>query len=195
MKIEVYGVGIKINPQLEERIDRKLAKFQRHFGEDAVCQVKCSNDGPNLRRIEITIFYKKHIYRAERSAEDILTALDLAISILEGQIRKQRTKMRRRKKDFAYLSEFLSEGDGLSANEEYAEGEEDALQGASFRYKTFALRPMSREEAALQMELLGHNFFLFEDDESGKVNLVYKRKGGDYGIIDPEQTLANYENN
>lgn len=187
MKIEIYSVGMRVGDRLEERIEQKLEKFHRYFDDAAECQVKLSEDGPNLRRVEITVFVKKHIYRAERSAENIITALDLTISILEGQIRKQKTKLRKRKKDYAYLKDFFSDEENLlNEDEEFAEGDEEILNGQTFKYKSFPLSPMSREEAALQMELLGHSFYLYTDTDSGNVNLVYKRKNGDYGIIDPE---------
>jgi putative sigma-54 modulation protein len=185
MKLEIFGVGLKVGPQLEKRIRRKMEKFDKYFDETASCQVKCSKDGQDLRKVEITIYVKKHILRAEKTDEDILTALDSAIAALEGQIRKQKSKLKKRKKDYAYLEDFFLEEADVEAELE-PESQAGDLNGATFRFKTFPLSPMNHEEAALQMELMGHDFFLYLDGETGKVNLVYKRRDGNYGVLDPD---------
>lgn len=187
MKLEIQGVGLKVGPQLERRITEKLEKFQRYFADDVTCQVKCSNESPELRKVEITLYIRKHIYRAERTAGDVFTALDLAVDVLEGQIRKHKTKIEKRIHDYAYMKEFLREEVPAETDDEVvAFGDEEALQGATFRHKRFELHPMSKEEAALQMELLGHTFFLYLSADTGKVQLVYKRRDGNYGIIEPD---------
>ncbi len=188
MKLEIQGVGMKIGPQLERRITEKLEKFQRYFADDVLCQVKCSNESPELRKVEITLFIRKHIYRAERTAGDVFTALDLAVDVLEGQIRKHKTKIEKRIHDYAYMKEYLRNEvpDEIEEDVEMARGDEEELQGATFRHKRFELHPMSKEEAALQMELLGHNFFLYLSDLTGKVQVVYKRRDGNYGVIEPD---------
>ena len=108
MKLEIQGKGMRIGPQLERRITKKLEKFQRYFADDVLCQVKCTSESPELRKVEITLFIRKHIYRAERSAADVFTALDLAVGVLEGQIRKHKTKIVKRNHDYSYMKEYLA---------------------------------------------------------------------------------------
>ncbi len=190
MKLEMQGKGMKIGPQLERRITEKLAKFQNYFDDSVTCQVKCSTDSPETRKVEITLYIRKHIYRAERTAGDVFTALDLAVDVLEGQIRKHKTKIEKNIHDYAYMKEYLkyevpdeiseTSGNGASA------AAEPEITAERFRHKSFELRPMTKEEAALQMELLGHTFFLYENADTERVNLVYKRHDGNYGVIEPD---------
>jgi putative sigma-54 modulation protein len=121
---------------------------------------------------------QKHYYRAECSADDIFTALDEAIEVLEGQIRKHKTRIEKKIHDYAYMKEYLRTEVPLPAE---TEEEEKRI----IRRKTFDLAPMDAEEAILQMEMLGHSFLLFLDADTEKVCAVYRRKDGNYGLIEP----------
>lgn len=181
MRIDIQSVDMKVGQELRNRIEDKLSKFDRYFDDSALCEVKCTTDGPDLKRVEITLHVDKKIYRAERSEDDIFTALDSAIDVLQGQIRKHKTLMSNMNGKYDSMKKFVQEElvDNTSADEETDEVNYD------FRYKSFEIQAMSDEEAAMQMDLLNHSFFVYISDETGHVNVIYKRKGDSYGVIEP----------
>ena len=159
-----------VRESLEVLIEKKLHKFDKFFGEDTEALVTCrTRKGAKI--IEITVNYGQTVFRAEEESETFITALDRAAEALERQIRKNKTRLERRMRTGAFV---IDEGD----DDEYAEEE-----GFKIRRKTFPFKPMSCEEAILQMNLLGHSFFAFTDQDTGGVCVVYKRKEGDYGLI------------
>jgi putative sigma-54 modulation protein len=176
MKLNVNGKGIKVGDQLQQRIEEKLGKFTRFFGDDITASVKVRPE--KLQKyLEITLKIQKHFYRAETVADDVFTALDEAIEVLEGQIRKHKTRIEKRIHDYAYMKEYLKT--------EAPDTAEPAEEAKIIKRKSFDITPMEADEAVLQMELLGHNFHLYLDAETGKVCVVYKRKDGNYGLIEP----------
>ena len=177
MRLDVQGVDMRIGQELRERIETKVGKYDKYFDDRALCQVKCTHDGPDLKRVEITLFVDKRVYRAERSEEDIFTALDSAIAVINGQIRKHKTKMAKFSGPYESMQEFIEN--------ELQEPELEIDEKTVFRYKEFEIQPMSDEEAALQMELLNHSFFIYLSAETAKVNVIYKRHSGGYGVIEP----------
>lgn len=179
MKIYLDCEGLRLNDRMDERVHKKLEKFQRYFDDDAEARVKFRAEASQLR-CEITLKIDRHYYRAEALEQQSDSAFDKTLTILEGQIRKHKTKMERKLRNYAYMKDYLRE----ETLEEELGGEEE--EEFKVRYKSFPIQPMSDEEAILQMELLGHNFFLYLNPEQGKVSLVYKRKEGSYGIIEPE---------
>ncbi len=156
--------------------EKKLGKFDRIFKDGATATVKAVKKG-NLESVEVTIVSMGTIYRSEKQAETVLIALDMAIDALERQIRKNKTKLEKRLREGAF--ERVPE-------EPVLEPELEEAGEINFKTKTFAIKPMSPEEAVLQMELLGHNFFVFENDTTGKVNVVYLRNDKNYGLIAQE---------
>ncbi len=176
MKINIHGKGIKVGDQLHHRIEEKLGKFNRFFGDDTIANVKVRPDGES-KVIEVTLKIQKHFYRAECSADDIFTALDDAVEVLEGQIRKHKTRIEKKIHDYAYMKEYLQ-------TEVPQPGEND-FESEIIKRKSFELSPMDADEAVLQMEMLGHNFLLYLDMETEKVCAVYKRKDGHYGLLEP----------
>ncbi len=181
MKVNVTGKGIKINDQLRERVESKLRKYDRYFKDDATATVKVRPEGEQVC-VEITIKIKRHIYRAEVIADEVNTALDLCIDALERQIRKHKTRLQKNVRDYAYLQEYLKTQVPVDS---FDEEEEETLEGKLIRRKSFDISPMSVDEACLQMEMLGHSFLLFLSEEGDRVCLVYKRKDGNYGLIEP----------
>ncbi len=177
MKININGKGMKVGDQLKNRIEDKLSKFDRFFGDEAVATVKVRPE-KNQKCLEVTLKIGKHYYRAECTADDVFTALDQAMDVLEGQIRKHKTKIEKRIHDYAYMKEYLKSQVDLPETDE----EEHYI----IRRKSFTLDPMDADEAALQMEMLGHSFLLYLDIETDKVCVVYKRHDGNYGVIEPE---------
>jgi len=176
MKITVNGKGMKISNALQEKVEEKLGKFSRYFGDDATATVKVRPEKDQVI-MEITMHVHNHFYRGETTAPEPFTALDLTIDVIERQIRKHKARIEKRVRNNAYMKEYFKDQTVL---------EEAENSSKIMKTKTFDLVPMDPEEATLQMELLGHSFLLFLNMENSKVNLVYKRKDGDYGLIEPE---------
>ncbi|SHJ76261.1 putative sigma-54 modulation protein [Hathewaya proteolytica DSM 3090] len=174
MKIKLVGKNIEITEGLREAVDKKLCKLDKYFKEEVAATVAMEVQ-KGIHKVEVTIPFSGGMLRSEEANDDMYKSIDLIIDKLERQIRKQKTKLQRK-----LHSEFLDFG----AIPEYSsQGEEESK---IVRTKRFAMKPMMAEEAVLQMELLGHNFFVYMDADSSEVNVVYKRKDGHYGLIEPD---------
>lgn len=174
----IVARDITVPPATEKKILDKTAKFDRWFGDEARMEIKVEPDNREVL-CEITLQIRRHYYRAEANADDILAACEAAISIMEGQIRKHKTKMKRRQKQFDYMKPYF-------ADNPLDDIQDDDDQPKIVREKTFPIHPMDVDEAVLQMELLDHPFFLFLNADTGKVALLYERKKGGYGLIEPQ---------
>ena len=173
MKITIYGKQMSVRDSLKDAVEKKLSKFDKLFGEDTEAFVTCKIR-KGVKIIEITVNYGGATFRSEEENETFLSALDRAVEGLERQIRKNKTRVEKMiKRTPAMIDEF---------DDEYEE-EEDF----SIRVKTFPFKPMTPEEAILQMNLIGHAFYAFIDSETGETCVVYKRKEGSYGLIVPEK--------
>ncbi len=171
MKINIRGKNLDVNPALRQYAEKKLVKLQKYIKpEPRVCQVVFSTQRENYV-VEVTIPLNGMIVRAEESAPDGFVSIDLVIGKLERQLKKHKTRLLRRDKG---LPKSLDE-------------KRESETGEIVRVKRFAMKPMMPEEAALQMELLGHNFFVFPNGETGAMNVIYKRKDGNFGLIEPEE--------
>lgn len=175
MRITVSGKNIEITNALKDRVEKKLSKFEKYFTPITEAQATLSVE-KNRQIIEVTIPFNGVILRGEEATEDMYTSIDNVVEKLERQIHKQKTRLERRIKDGSVKFE------NILYNERYTEEEEAKI----VKKKRFAIKPMSPEEAVMQMELLGHSFFVFTNSDTEEVNVVYKRKHGDYGIIEPE---------
>ncbi len=153
----------------QQRIDSKLGKF---FGDDADVKIVIS-EHKNEIVIELTVRYNSMLYRAERSAVDKTAALDDAIDKIIRQIRKNKTRVEKRLKDTAF-------------KESFTELVPEQTDYEIIKHKKFKMRPMDIEEAILQMNLLGHNFFMFTNAATGEINVVYKRAEGNYAVLEPD---------
>ena len=171
MKITIYGKQMTVRDSLKDLIEKKLAKFDKFFGENSDAFVTCRTR-KGVKILEITVIYMGTTFRCEVESETFMTALDRACEGLERQIRKNKTRLEKKVKSGAFT--ILDAED----DDEYEEEGEFEI-----RTKTFPFKPMSTEEAILQMNLLGHAFFAYTDDASGRVCVVYKRKSGGYGLI------------
>ncbi len=178
MKITTQGIGIHIGQRLEEKMVDKLSKFNKYFGDDATFSIKIHPERDS-KNVEITLRLQNHVYRAEAKDEEILTAFDRAIDKLESQIRRHKTRFEKQIHDYAYMKSYLSDFAYLE------EDEDDYEERTIIKRKSFQLYPMTQDEAVLQLEMLGHNFLVYLDAESGTVCVVYKRKDGNYGLIEP----------
>ena len=174
MRFTITGRNIEVTQGLREAVEDKLGKLDRFFAPatEAVVRLSVQKD---IQKIEVTIPVKGHIIRAEESSSDIYVSIYLVEEILERQLKKYKNKLIDKKQSAPSFSEaFLQEE--ASAEEEIQ----------IVKSKKFAVKPMDPEEACVQMELLGHNFYVFLNADTEEVNVVYKRKGGTYGLIEPE---------
>ena len=174
MRYTISGKNINITPGLKDAVESKLGKLECYFSPDTEVQVTLSVE-KGRQKIEVTIPVKGSIIRAEQDSSDMYVSVDLVEEIIERQIKKYKTKIVDKKQSALAFSEaFL---------QEEAEQEETVN---IVKTKRFAMKPMDAEEACVQMELLGHNFFMFLNADTNEVNVVYKRKGNSYGQIEPE---------
>lgn len=176
MNISINGRHITVRDDLKELIAKKLAKFDRFFPNGADASVTCKKVRDN-ECMEITISVNGTLFRAEESAPSFQTSLTRCVDTIEGQIRKNKTRLEKRMK-----SSFTTPAP--EAGEAVVE-EEGAFE---LRTKRFCLKPMTVEEAILQMNLLGHSFYVFEDADTTETCIVYKRNAG-YGVIIPDKNV------
>ena len=175
MRITISGKNIVITDALKDRVSKKLSKFEKFFGPNTEAHATLSVEkGRHI--FEVTIPFNGIILRGEEATDDMYMSIDNVIEKLERQIRKQKTKLERKMKDYNLSFDTLFEN--------MPEEEDNEIQ--IVKTKKFAIKPMPAEEAAMQMELLGHNFFVFSNSDTEEVNVIYKRKDGNYGLIEPE---------
>ena len=174
MRFTITGRNIEVTQGLREAVEDKLGKLDRFFAPatEAVVRLSVQKD---IQKIEVTIPVKGHIIRAEESSSDMYVSIDLVEEILERQLKKYKNKLIDKKQSAPSFSEAFLQEDA-SAEEEIQ----------IVKSKKFAVKPMDPEEACVQMELLGHNFYVFLNADTEEVNVLYKRKGGTYGLIEPE---------
>ena len=174
MKISVYGKQMNVRESLQVLIEKKLQKFDKFFGEDTEAFVTCKVR-KSVKIVEVTITYGNTVFRAEEESDTFMTALDRTAESLERQIRKNKTRLEKRVRSGAFVMDEYDD-------DEYVEEPEFRI-----RTKSFPFKPMTPEEAILQMNLLGHSFFAFTDAQTLEVAVVYRRKEGDYGMIIQER--------
>lgn len=177
MRVKATGRKVSLKQNFIDMVDKRLQKFDRFFEEEADASVTVTVE-KGRQTVEITVRSKGLLYRAERTAADMETAFADAADLLTRQIVKNKEKLGSRVKSRAV--EMAMEELHFEPEEE-EEGEFRIL-----REKRFTLEPMSEQEAILQMELLGHSFFLFRNSATGEINLVYRRRDGAYGVLIPE---------
>lgn len=175
MKVKVNGKNIEITNALRDIVEKKLSKLDRYFKPEVEANILLSVN-KNNHNIEVTIPFNGVILRAEESSDDMYVSLDLVLDKVERQIRKQKTRMERRIHGDSLIYHLIPEYNF----------EDDKDEAKIVKTKKFAMKPMSAEEAVLQMDLLGHSFFVYTDADTSEVNVVYKRKDGNYGLIEPE---------
>lgn len=177
MKINIIGRQLNVYEDTKAMINEKLAKLDKYFGEEASATVTLTHKR-NLSTLEITIKASNTLFRSEVDADTFRDALDKSIDNIERQIRKNKTKLRKKLREG-----IISDADIAAAA---VAGDEPEEKDIIIRTKKFEYTPMSPEEAIMQMNLLGHTFFVFNDYATEKTCVVYKRKDGNYGLIEPE---------
>ena len=174
MNLVISGKNLDITEGLRSAIEEKIGKLERYFTDTTEVHVTLSTE-KNRQKIEITIPMKGSIIRAEEVSSDMYVSIDLVEEVIERQLRKYKNQLIDKEQNAAHLSQSFIEADDF---------EDEDIQ--IIRSKKFAMKPMDPEEACVQMELIGHNFFVFRNSETDEVNVVYKRKGNTYGLIEPE---------
>lgn len=174
MKFIIVGKNIEVTEGLRAAVEDKIGKLEKYFTEDTEAHVTLSVE-KDRQKIEVTIPMKGNIIRSEQVSSDMYVSIDLVEEIIERQLKKYKNKLIDKKQASSFFKqEFM--------DREYMDDEEVQI----IRTKKFDIKPMYPEDACVQMELLGHNFFVFCNAETDQVNVVYKRKGNTYGLIEPE---------
>ena len=177
MLYNIIGRNLDVTDGLKDAIHTRLSKLDKYFTNETKAQVTLSVQ-KNRQKIEVTIPTKKGLIRAEQTTDDMYISIDKVTDIIVRQIKKYKSKLIDKKQNAPSFSEYF-------INDEIEEVDENDILIS--KLKRFEIKPMTPEEACLQMEMLGHNFFVFIHDESNEVAVVYKRAGGDFGLIIPER--------
>lgn len=174
MKFIIIGRNIDVTEGLKSAVQEKLGKLERYFTPETEIHVTLSVE-KDRQKIEVTIPVKGNIIRSEQVSSDMYVSIDLVEEVIERQLRKYKTKIvNQQQAGGNFQKEFVED--------EFLEDEEVKI----IRTKKFGIKPMYPEDACVQMELLGHNFYVFRNAETDEVNVVYKRKGNTYGLIEPK---------
>lgn len=175
----VSGRNVEITDALKDTVDKKMSRLDKYFQKDIPATVTLSVESKRQKDrqiVEVTIPFSSTIIRAEESTDDMYTSIDKVIDVLERQIRKHKEKLQKRK----HSTETIRFENIASLPEDDQEEE-----GKVVKVKKFPVKPMDEEEAILQMELLGHAFYVFTNSDTEDINVIYKRKDGHYGLIEP----------
>ncbi len=175
MRFIISGKNIDVTSRLRAQIEQKLGKLERYFTPSTEIIVTLSVE-KERHKIEVTIPVKGNIIRSEQVSDDMYVSIDLVEEVIERQLRKYKNKIiDKHQGGSAFQPDFMDSDD-------YDDDDEIKI----IRTKRFGMKPMFPEDACVQMELLGHNFYVFRNAETDEVNVVYKRKNGTYGLIEPE---------
>ncbi len=175
MRITITGRNIELTDGIKEAVQDKLSKLEKYFSADTDVFVTLSVE-KERQKIEVTIPVKGHIIRSEQVSSDMYVSIDLVEEVIERQLKRYRTKI---------IDRNQSAGTGFAQDFIDIDGDEEE-EVKIVRTKRFGMKPMYPEDACVQMELSGHDFFVFRNAETDEVNVVYRRKGNTYGLIEPE---------
>lgn len=178
MKLSIQARNMSVTPAITQRIEKKTETMGKYLWPETEMQVRMRKEKNNRRVVEITVPMGKNvILRSESSADDnLFLAIDKALAKMERQIRKHRTKLGKNlREEIPDVPEYIEEDQG-----------EEEKERKVVKQKTFPVRPMSVEDAAIEMELLGHSFFAFVNIDTDRTNVLYLRKDGDLGLLEPE---------
>ncbi len=175
MKISIYSKNMQMTEALREAAIKKLRRLDKFFQQDIEAKVVLGVE-KKIHKVEVTIPFNGRIVRVEEFSDDMYNALDEAVESLEQQIRKYKSKLQNKRQS----------NDSIKFENIEPLDDEDEEEFKVVKTKRFAIKPMNIEEAILQMDLLKHNFFVFLNADTEEVNVVYKRKDENYGLIEPE---------
>lgn len=175
MRFVILGRNIEVTDGLKNAVEEKLGKLDKFFSPDTEVKVTLSVE-KERQKIEVTIPVKGNIIRSEQVSNDMYVSIDVVEEVIERQLKRYKNKLLDKQQDStAFAKEYIEK--------EYVDDDSDVK---IIRTKRFDVKPMDPEEACVQMELLGHNFYVFFNAETEQLNVVYKRKGNTYGLIEPE---------
>ena len=183
MKFIISGKNIEVTPGLKSTVEQKLGKLERYFTPETEIIVTLSVE-KDRQKIEVTIPVKGNIIRSEQTSSDMYVSIDLVEEVIERQLRKYKNKLVAKSQGHPTAS-----FSGSNFKKEFFEEDDTSVEDNEIRIvrtKRFGIKPMFPEDACIQMELLGHSFFVFSNAETDEVNVVYKRKDGSFGLIEPE---------
>lgn len=181
MKFNIRGENIEVTEALREYVEKKISRLERYFETPPTSEVNVTLSVYKERQnVEVTIPLNFVLLRAEEKGSDMYASVDLVVDKLERQIRKHKTKANRKIRQEAGYKNFFKEETAAPVQLHEEEDDYEVV-----RTKRFTFKPMDVEEAILQMNMVGHNFFVFANSESEQVNVVYKRADGKYGLIEP----------
>lgn len=183
-KYNVRGENIEVTEAIRDYVEKKVGKLERYFNDvpNATAHVNLKVYTEKTAKVEVTIPLPYLVLRAEETSPDLYASVDLVVDKLERQIRKFKTKINRKSRETA----MPDTDPAVLFNNEPAEEEANGSELDIVRTKRLSLKPMDSEEAVLQMNMLGHNFFIFEDAETNGTSIVYRRKDGKYGLIETD---------
>ncbi|KXH79740.1 ribosome-associated translation inhibitor RaiA [Sporosarcina sp. HYO08] len=183
LDFNIRGENIEVTPAIREHVEKKVQKLERYFteGANATANVNLKVYNDRQTKVEVTIPMKNLTLRAEERHEDMYAAVDLIVDKLERQIRKYKTRVNRKFREREGVANFFN---SVSKSDDQNVQTEEDHEFSVVRTKQFDLKPMDQDEAILQMNMLGHNFFIFTDAESDGTHIVYKRRDGRYGLIE-----------
>lgn len=177
MRYTIYGKNMEITDSLRQAVSGKFSKLDKFFTDETEAQITLSTQ-KDVQKVEAMIPMKGNILRAEQACSDMYVSIDMVVDVLERMVRKYKTKISNTGKGLTGLGAF---------SESFMDEDVEAPESIRItRSKRFAIKPMDVEEACIQMELLGHDFYVFRNADTFEVNVVYKRKDKTYGLIEPE---------
>jgi putative sigma-54 modulation protein len=176
MRLKITGRNIELTEGLKAAVEERLSRLDKYFNDDTIANVTMSVE-KERQKIEVTIPINGGVIRSEQVTSDMYVSIDLVEETIERQLKKHRQKLitKQQAADSDFKQAFLD-----------AEDEEDVEQIKIVRSKKFDMKPMYAEDACIQMDLLGHDFFVFRNAETDEINVVYKRRGNTYGLIEPD---------
>lgn len=173
MKLNLIGKNMDLTEGLKKQAEKKFSKLDKYFNEEVETRVVFSTQKKN-QKVEVTVFLPGTVLRAEEGTEDMYTSIDMALDSLTRQVRKYKTRLKKRYQGESETIRF----------ENFEQLEEEEPETKIIKRKRFDIVPMHEEEAILQMELLNHDFFIFLNPDNGLVEVLYKRNDGNYGVIE-----------
>jgi putative sigma-54 modulation protein len=185
MQVNIQSRGIEVPTKFRNYVNQRIERLHRYLPGLEDVRVKVRKDGHTddaVKAIELTIHRKRTMLRSEEFASDIFAGFDLALDKMHHRIAKYKGRRIDAKRAGVHIDEELADAEALPVD-----APDDDAPTRVVRTKTFSVVPMDTDEAIEQMELIGHTFFIFQHAESGQMNVVYKRKAGDYGLMQPEK--------
>jgi len=185
MKFIISGKNVDVTPGLKETVEKKLGKLERYFTPETEIIVTLSVE-KERQKVEVTIPVKGNIIRSEQISDDMYVSIDLVEEVIERQLRKYKNKLIAKHKGYNSAA-----SNGNNFRKEFFDSADDGTTISDdavriVRTKRFGVKPMFPEDACIQMDLLGHSFYVFSNAETDEVNVVYRRKDGSFGLIEPE---------